>query len=659
MYSYRRLLLYSCISNTLLYGGIVDNTPSFQGFNGVVNTPTTQTLSEGEFEFLYTNQVDNFSPLSSVDFRENKQQESFFLNMGFLPNLDISLRYSHGKDNLRKIDYLSDRIINFKYQLPFIPNDIATVAFGMQDIGGRAQHLSSKYMVTSKEFGLFRTSLGYALGSDNGALDGAFGSVEYQPLSWLQIAGEYDTKEWNGVVKANYLTTIQHKKVNFGFMAKSSLDYKELYLGLYSRVLFADTSPSLPRQKKQAMLPSSIDNLIEFGLSNITTKVEGEKLFFEYENTLYVYNDIDALGVVLGVLATSKKASTLIISVKKADIVQYTIQVDAEEYKQFLITGVYKKDLLKFIDRGYNRTTYIKKSDRFKPLITLQPSFILVDGSEYGHMDYTLSMQSELSMRLAKGLIFSTRYNIPLKITDNFKEHGIFDYRNRNKTTSGFDQILLSQYFQSDTPYRWINLMQIGLFDKDLTGISLESQVSDLSGKHALSFKLTSLDDALYNQMDLYMDKQREEKLLAYRYYLEGLNSNIKITAGEFLYGDRGVDISFRRYFSDLDFQFDIAKTEHDFKGEHYVGKFTLNIPFGTNKRYKTDYFDIQGNYLVYNRRKTLVSKEDKDNIAQPHHLKEIANNFTLDKYYLNNDRFYPAYINQSYNRLRNIFLNN
>jgi hypothetical protein len=659
---YRTSLFLSLFLITLS-GKEIESFPSFQGFEGVVNTPNSEVLHDGEFQFLYTNQVDNFFPSSSLDFRNNKKQKNHFLNIGFLPNLDFSLRYSYGINQVTSRVYLKDRIINFKYQIPFIPNDIAQVAFGMQDIAGGAPHLTSKYIVTSKIFNNIRTNIGYAKGENNGAfnspLNGIFGSVEYQPFSWLHMAGEYDSKECNGVLKSHYSKVILNKKINLGVMAKSSLNYNDFYLGLYSNISFKDdTIITLPLDKNTKMIPSSIEELREFGFSNISYKIEDDTIFFDYENTLYVYSDMDALGMVLGTLATSHKGSTLVVSIKKSNIIQYTIHVKSKAYEKFLKTGKYKENLLKFIKKQNKNNYYKEHSDRFKPTITLQPNFIVVDGSEYGHIDYTLAMQTELSIRLAKGTIFSTRYNIPLSITNNFKDHGIFDYRNRNKTTSNFDQVLLSQFFQLDLPYRWMNLIQLGQFDKELTGASFESGISDLSGKHAFLLKLSFLEDKLYSQMDLYLDKNREERLFSYRYYLDNLNSNIKITAGEFLYGDRGINIGFKRYFSDMSLQLDIAQTTHSFKGNHNVGKLTLSIPFGSNTRLKTNYLDLQGNYLVYQRRKTLVSA-GKISLAQPHHLKEVDNHFTLEKYYLDDDKFHPIYMKQNYQRLRNIFFNN
>ena len=151
-------------------------------------------------------------------------------------------------------------------------------------------------------------------------------------------------------------------------------------------------------------------------------------------------------------------------------------------------------------------------------------------------------------------------------------------------------------------------------------------------------------------------DEYRNERLLSYKYYIEPLNANVKLTAGEFLYGDKGTMFSLERYFSDTSVSFDISETKHDIKGSNTVGRLTLNIPFGSSKKIKTKYLDIQGDYLTYNRRKTIVSKGERS-YAQPHHLKEVENSFTLENYYLNNNRFHPAYIKTNYNRLRNVFV--
>lgn len=647
----------SLIVASSVYAEEMESFSSFQGFKGAINTPNATVYKEGEFEFLYTNQVDNLTPSSTRDYRDDKEQENYFLNMGVLPNLDLSFRFTNIDDNENRSArgyILRDRSFSLKYQLPFIPKDLLQVAIGVQDIGGGASKLNSEYAVVSKEFLNIRASAGYAKGSKPGSLNGTFGSIEYQPLNWLSMSGEYDTHEWNAALKAQYLASIAKQKINLGLMAKTSTNYNEAYFGLYANLPFNDKSKHLKVNTKN--IPSSMSELKDYGLSNISYYEDNDTLYFEYENTLYTYSDTDALGMVLGTLAMSSKAQNIVVTPKKSNIRQFTTRVNTKEYKEFLSTGKYKSNLLHFEGTNILSKSTDTHSDRFKPTLTLKPDFILVDGSEYSDFDYTLAMQAELSMRLAKGTILSSRYNIPLSISDNFEEGKVFDYRNRNKTKAEIDQVLLSQYFQTDLPYRWVSLLQLGQFDRKLTGASFETTIGTLDGKHSLILKASKLKDDMYKEMDRYYEENRDEQLISYKYYVDNLNANIKVTAGDFLYGDSGAMLSLERYFSDTIVRFDISKTEHIYKGDHTVAKLTLSVPFGMRQRVKTKYLDIQGDYLTYNRRKTIVSDTEASS-SQPHHLKEVDNSFTLEKYYLNNGRFHPAYIEANYNRLRNVFV--
>ena len=650
-----KIYLSLCLSTTL-FAVQVDSLPSFQGFKGVVNTPNASVYKEGEFEFLYTNQVDDFTPSSAIDFRDNKEQNNYFLNMGVLPNLDLNIRYANSRDTLTDKRLLEDRVISLKYQLPFIPKNLLKIAVGVQDIGGGASHLGSKYAVISKEFKNLRASAGYAIGDNSGSLNGTFGSIEYQPLDWLNVAGEYDTHDWNAAIKAHYITNIGKQKINLGLMAKGSADYNKAYFGLYANLPFNNKSRHMDIDTKK--IPSSIAELKNYGFSNISYSIKDDTLYFEYENTLYTYNDIDALGMVLGTLAMSGKASTVVVTSKKSNIRQFSTKVNTEEYKEFLRTGKYKSTLLHFSGTDILNNADESHSNRFKPTLTLKPDFLLIDGSELSSLDYTLAMQAELSIRLAKGTILSTRYNIPLAISDNFEDGKLFDYRNRNKTKAEIDQVLLSQYFQIDVPYRWVSLLQVGQFDRKLTGVSFETAVSTVDGKHTLSFKGSKLKDDMYKIMDRYYEEDRDVELYSYKYYLSALNSNIKVTAGDFLYGDSGAMLSLERYFSDTAVRFDISKTEHIYKGDNTVARFSISVPLGATQRVKTKYLDIQGDYLKYKRQKTVVSQGNAS-FAQPLHMKEVDNSFTLEKYYFNNDRFHPAYIKANYNRLRNVFIGN
>ncbi len=641
-----------------MYGSEVKSLPSFQGFQGVVNTPNAEVVLEGEFGLLFTNQVDTLSKTSSlVDFRNNREEESYILSMGVLPHLDMSFRYTYAYYVLTDSQYLSDRSLSFKYQLPYISNDSFKVALGIQDMGNSKQsnNFGSSYIVTSYEIEKVRASLGYASATTEGAFDGLFANIEYQPYSWLQLAGEYDGDEWNAALKSEYGFTLDHQTINLGLMAKSSLDYNNVYFGVYAHFPFYDMA--LPLAKTTKKLPTFTSSFNALGLNNVVMLSKNDTLYFEYENGLCSWNNIDSLAKVLGYLVVNYSNKDIVVTVKKANLAQYSVKINREAYQKYLESGIATPNLMTFDYTPASHNMPIEYSNRFKPLISIEPDFILIDGSEYGHMDYSVALNLGLSMRIGEGAILSGRYYLPLAMSENFKENGIFDYRIRNKTEGTIDQALLSQYFHTNTLLPWTNLFQVGIFDNELQGVSWESAMSDKSGKHLFMLKFSYLDDKIYEQIDRYDDTNiRAEKLFSYRYYLEEYNANVKLTAGEFLYGDTGVSLSLERYYSDIIVRFDIAQTDHTLRGENTIAKLALSIPFGPKKRYKTDYLDIEGGDLTYIRRKTVLNN-DGNAYAQPHHLKEIDNSFTIENYFLDKGRSNPSYIKANQNRLRNMFL--
>jgi len=645
--------IYLLSALTIFSYAEVKNLPSFQGFTGVVNTPNAHIMKEGEISLQYTNQVENTKPNASKNFRKDLTENNYMINMGILPGLEGTLRYSDGGT------LGSDRIVNFKYQIPFINKKIGTFAVGAQDIGGGHPQLGSIYGVASQNIGPVRGSLGYAHARNPGGIDGLFGSVEIQALSWLQFGAEYDSHEWNGVIKAELDTQIGKQDVKFGAMARSAVEHGDaMYAGFY--VTFPFNQKLSENKSDGHALPKNITQLRQLGFSNISYKKNEDTIWFSYENTLYDRNDLDALAIVLAVLSKSEKAEKIIVTIRKSNFDRYSIMINSAEYREFLSSGTYTPNLLKFSSKPVQMADTVDSSDRFKPMLKLQPDFILVDGSEYGNMDYTISLQTELSMRLAKGTHILSRLNIPLSISDNFDDGRVFDYRNRNKTSAEFDQAILSQFYQTEiSSMPWMSLIQVGMFDKDLTGVSFESAIQDSDGKHLWMLKLAYLNDDLYQQIDRYSNTdKRFLKLLSYRYYWNEINSDIKITGGEYLYGDRGINLSLKRYFNDVTMLIDLSRTNHPLRGENTVGRLSISIPLGGKKRWSTDLIDVEIGDLDYERRKTVVSSGDKS-FAQPLHLKEVENSYTLENYYLDKGRLHPSYVKNNNYRLRGAYLDN
>lgn len=175
-----------------------------QAYTGVFNTPNAAVVDYGDFAFSYSdNYFDRDGFVEATDLK---------FGVGVLPNLEVVGRlgtkeWSSNCYSESGCGGFRDLSGSFKYKIPFIPENWFELAVGGQDIGGSAVYSEAYYISASKEldlsqFGSVRSSVGYAK-SDNAFdyMNGVFGSVEYQPVDFLQVAAEYDANAVNAGLK--------------------------------------------------------------------------------------------------------------------------------------------------------------------------------------------------------------------------------------------------------------------------------------------------------------------------------------------------------------------------------------------------------------------------------------------------------------------------
>ncbi len=606
------------------------NFPSFYGFLGVVNTPNAFVLKEGEIQYLYNNQVINLRPHSEPNLREIAKEQNYNLAFGFLPNLEISAQYSYAYKNGNSDNgYLSDRSLNFKYQLPFMQN-IVKIAVGGQDIAGGAQHIKSFYVVATKEFKNFYASLGYAKGYNEGSLDGFFANTAFKPFDWLELGAEYDGREYNWVAKSALKTNILNIPTTFGFMYKNSFSYHKGYFASYVRFDF----------KHKAKF--KIKPFIYKKFANHFLKEEHDSIYYSFENNLYSNSDAYAIKQVFASLSKQYlNKKRIFVTLKKANLPFMTLKANPKKYLQYLEQGGTNPIQL----ANLQKETTIKKSDWLKPYLKFTPSLILIDGSEYGSLDEVFALNTTLFSRFGGGFIGALNFYLPLRVTYNFKKGNVFSYRNRNKDKAVIDLALLNKYFiYHGKKFHWLNSFQAGLFDYKLSGVAWQSAFLSQDYKHMIELKLAYLKDNLYDMMYKYDNsKYRKEALLRYSYYLDKFNSEISLTLGKYLYGDKGIDVGFKRYFGDIIIKADFAYTKHPLRGTNKLGRLQIVIPLGkSNKDFRYANFSLGS--FTYERKKTLVAKGGAS-YAQPMHLKEVDNDFTLENYFLKKGRNNLDYI--------------
>ncbi|SFV71425.1 hypothetical protein MNB_SV-13-559 [hydrothermal vent metagenome] len=627
-------------------------------------------MYEGDGQFVFTNQVDNLHP-EIKNYRDNKEAQNYFLNFGVLPNLEFGGRYAYTKNSLSDSMILCDRTVSAKYELPFSYEYIPSIAIGMQDIGGGAPNFRTNYIVGSSELDDFRVSLGY--GSGEKRMEGVFGGVEYQPFSWVQLVADYDGEEIHSGVKLSHPVHLFDKDIELGLFAKNSYGYNESHfdigaminipLGIQEnkivkssinnkskkllgkRRVYPQTTKAKPSDSK-FYIESLHKRLIAYGFSDIEISDMNNTLYLSYENSAFDWNEMDGLGVVLGVMTEYlyQEKEQFIVTIKKSEIALMSISGSFKEYHKFLNSGNYTEKLL-HISSAIEKKDILNmnnNSHKYLPHLTLYPDWSLVDGSEYGNMDYIVSLKPELYTTVAKGTQISARWNIPLSWSNNYEDGEVFSYRRRYPLTPKMDNLLINMAYKPFSSTMFLNSIQAGLFDVDLYGGMYQGLF--LTGNSQFKVKIAKFDDKRY-------EKDRDLQLISYRYYLDNIDTNFKITYGNYFYDDRGTTVEIKRFFGDTSLSLQLSHTEGN-----NIGRIALSFPLTPRKRVDTSLFQVKGDKFTYNRQKTIVS-QGKASYAKSRSAIDIDTNFKLEKFYLNDDRFSDDYIYAHIPRLRSSYL--
>ncbi len=394
---------YSC---SLYAGDELKNFKNFTGFTGLINTPNSQVMPKGFVDFGYNNQL---------DYRGDKylNAHNFVFSASLLKNLEVSglIATNTIHDNLfssasnTPLRQMRDLSFNAKYQIPYIPKNWFSFALGAKDIGGAANYYETYFAVASKEWSDFRFSLGISSTDQNttGAMNGAFGGIEWMPLDWFALQVEHDAEAVNAAarlaVPKEWLFDIG--ELTFTSRFYSNTDYSEddsTYYGVnftmplssqardnykeikpaptilvaknsgpsdlskpivvkqrapepkkteITKVDKSEADSSKTKNKQNVSLSSQVHRLklalIEDGFENISIGFnETPSVVVKFENRVFNRNDLDALGLVMGRIGEfiTKEHARFLIQLEKSDIGLLNIQGSVDNYRQFISEGV-------------------------------------------------------------------------------------------------------------------------------------------------------------------------------------------------------------------------------------------------------------------------------------------------------------------------------
>ena len=684
------LLLFLAVP--CLASGAFHNALSMQGFTGLLNTPNAQTTDEGKLYVSYSNQEDAKWRAKSTS------QDNFMFSLGLFDLFEIGGRFFEAPDGSPEseaggVGVGRDLSGNVKLRIPFLPKGeyLPTFAVGMQDIGGGAQYLRTKYAVASEEIGRFRFSVGYGTGP--GRMKGLFGGVEVKACDWLYLLAENDTKENNVGIR---LVTphLFGYPVNLQVTAKSSLDHEpqhpEFALGLqfplgldhhYEKQIpvpapatelpaapqvspQVQPAPTLlppagggweggrPRLLKGDPLETLLKRLTADGFQNVRVGSLDSVLVIEYENARYNHNELDAIGVVTGIvqLEAPLRFETLRLIEKKKGIRIIQLEMPLTELRAFFLDASNLDRLQNALTVSHDpaETTGISfvegdgNSSWLTAYLMLYPGLKNYVGTEVGAFDYLLSLKPDLYLNLWKGSVLNARVDIPFAWSDNFDDNRPF--RSQRKGTE-LDRLMLFQGIKAAP-----TLMAVlggGMVLPESYGVLNELLWTPGSGTHRVKFSQLYANNRERDDKDV-------EYLGSYRYYFAPLDLYLQGTAGKFLTKDRGFVGELKRFVGDTAVTFFVKNSVTSDGKSHRFGGIQFDLPLTPRRDMKPYPLQVRGSDGWSIGQETRIAK--RNYVGAPIGSR-LEPPFNVDRTFYNRDRLSEPYIRKHLLRLRDAYL--
>lgn len=655
------------LSLSLLSADNFYNASSFQGYTGIINVPTAEVIQDGKIELQISNQVDAFRVR---DTRDQYEAQHFFMNFGFLPNLEVTGRLANiepkeGSIASTKMAFLDrDLSASFKYQIPYYHKYLPKIAFGVQDLGGDASRYEAKYIVATKQYAFFRGTVGYAFGSER--LDGFFAGAELKANEWFYLLSDYDSRDTHigarlgtpegffdfGELSLLAKTNLDDEndnsialnlKINLGVKHHSIAPYQETTDTNHPATVIKEVSYTIPTEQRSTDAIALLqEKLVNFGFENIDIGDTPTKIYVAYENSVFDHNEIDALGAVLGYMADlDLPYQTFEIVIKKSNQKVKKVIGDLAKYKKFL-KSLSQRSMREFEESLHVNTNFTDiplkvnnaNSSYFKTRAELGIGLNNYVGIEISLYEYLLSARPYFHWTLYKGVELGILADFPLLKSDEFKARGDFYHEDKGNRV---ENIMLHK---SDIFGNFINLLSVGYYDDQYGGFENISYTLD---DHTFRLKLGYLEHKDTKE-------RRDIALATYAYYHQNYDASIEFTAGKYYNQDSGFDLQLKRYFGETLVRFFYQNADHQYLG---VG---IELPLTPRYVANTPYGQIKGQNLFSHQLRSTVRSDDGQNFLRPGGLKNPTTEFEIENRFLNRDRLSASYLKKHILRLRDVY---
>ncbi|WP_086047117.1 YjbH domain-containing protein [Vibrio alginolyticus] len=661
---------------------------SNQSFTGLTFTPNAQSIEHGDFAFTFA---------QGLPWKKTIQgDDSIKFSLGVINGLEAVGRVATETYNCNRfVTWVKcgsrDLSMSFKYQFPrFWKSDNFDLAFGIQDLGGASNFFHSKYLVAdySFDFAPFRLSVGYGQSEiPLGVMNGPFSGLEYQPFDFVQFTGEYDAVEFNSSVKVftpeELLPYGMTASLSYQIYTGHETDEQNIWNAALSIPLITDYTRSREYARSNvslmeklsleqgkaynASIAALVSTLRNEGFVNIQIGILNKSVVVSLENRRYNHNQVDGLGVALGIVsshlgqnaaqdigAASDQFELVMLANQKPVV---SVLSDANCYQSF-VNGSAVCDDIQFITRDLPERldmvdwkTKRVNSGTLDSQIVLSPMVRHGVATEYGVYDYSFAMSSNLYTYLWSGAAIDVRHILPLAESDDFEEGGYFEdsaYENE------IDRAMVHQFFR--LPYVDIaNQVSLGLVKSDYIGARSESAWFSQSGNHELGLEMSYFQHQDEKDKNGYANPDRQTFLTRYTFSMPEWDWQFNATAGEFWKGDVGAKFTTSHWFEDIEVSASYQVTKFNDTDEEQFVTVSVKLPLTPWRDMSPGVVQVSGNEAYDFNVMTRVGN-DKNYLAAGQGDELTMDNSMLRRYF-NRGRYGQEYFEQNKLRIRNAYL--
>ena len=573
---------------------------------------------------------------------------------------------------------IRDFSASMKWQLP-LPWDEKrwpSLAIGATDLGGAATYFRSYYAVATQQWRDWRFSVGKAEGQVPSApLHGAFGSIQYSPVSWFSLSAEQiDKDRW---LSAKFQPTIS--SANFAIKPylyftrslnePSLTDRQWLGFGvsfpLGSGVwgtLHHDRAGENNLKTIKSIAANDLEKaLSERGFYQYRFGSDRGRLILRVENTAYHWNLLDAAGNALGVLiaAYGQNDQTFRVEVTQRGLTLAVLVGDMACAKRLMNEGqlCQSGEALRFLapsefshnsDMQWDRKAY----GFFRPELILSPSITTGVGTEFGALDIASAVNMNWIVPLWTGAYYDWNRIVPfhpIETADFGPGKAFYGLR----FTPSTNRRMLHQVIAIDPVHTRVR-GSYGTLYTYWDGWQIESSTDFGDGEHRLGLMNSRYVYAPYPDLV----NPRDPRIASWRYAPQRFPFyHAELQAGKFWSGDKGYIFTQRFWYGDTSVALYIRRSRmSETEPRVSFAGFQIQVPLTLRSHGGLQYFGLRGtNQWSYSAESKILEKDNRlttgygfiprpgDNLSQ----------------WLNRDRLGQSYLNSQLPRMREAYWSN